>query len=61
MKNIIEDLQPHGRQMLEQLDLEEGVPHPPSRAELMEHVVEGDSHPETAIQNHRHCFPNDLP
>ena len=55
-----EDSLTHGRNLLEDLGLEGGGPHPPSRPKPVEHVMEGDHCSETAVEKARDRFPEDL-
>ena len=59
-ENLTEKLLSYVCQMLEQISLNIGDPHPSSVAEPLEDVVGGDDHPETAINNRCHPFTNDL-
>ena len=51
---------PHGRNLLEQLDLEGGGPRTSARLEPVDGVVVGDGDGEAAIENHCHCLPHHL-
>ena len=46
--------------MINKLDLKGGGPCTATRPESMEGVVVGNGGGEEAIENHRHCLPNQL-
>ena len=59
-KYSVEDLLPHGRNLLKHFDLKGGGPCAATHPEPMEVFVVGDGGVESAIENHHHFLPHHL-
>ena len=59
-EDCVEDLLPHGRNLLEQFDIGGGGSHTVTSPESIERVGVSDGGVEAAIENYRHRLPHHL-